>query len=723
METMSDVEELEGPAPEPEGDLDEMVAAALMLAAQRITGRGDVSPRPGQEALAHDLIETFVARGQSASAAPTGVGKSLAYSIPAAISAAVRGQRTVISTESLNLQGQLVDKDLPVVIDVAEVITGRRPSYAILKGWSNYVCVASAVHEVPGADTVAQALEGTDDPFLRTILESCAEDVSDENTGDRAIVAPDAHDEEWGRVSVSSDECPGANNCPFGEVCRPADARQRAANADIIVTNHSLLAIQAVSGAPVVIGNVSLGHVNHLVIDEAHGLAQAVRSQGASALGALGLFDLLRSVERLHPSSPGKTKGLRQSGVALMKELDETLSRRLGRHSEVTVTPTDPAIPEGLSLRIETWLDHARTLVPKPESSSVMSEIRARRRTSSRIDTLKGALTMNAGDLTDIARWIDLDLRAKNPPTGLESVTGATVRFSPVDVAGLLRGNLYGVQGDATPMSLSALSATLPQSVVVDLGVDARRREYESPFAAAYAGSALFVPRVDREDLSRIAMMQDGRPKFSTTQHVQWASDIVVDLVRANPGSTLVLSATTSNGRRYAEELRRLIPDVRTYSQWDGGPSRGIVTRWSDEERAVLVGTRSLMTGVDSRDHCTLVIVDRVPRSAGNPVDDARVANLQERLELDRWSADRLVYVADSSLLLAQASGRLIRSTSAWGMVAVLDPRLLKSAPNGLRYPEPTRQVLMEPLMKFETKITSVDGAREWLQREWAVRS
>ena len=695
------------------------VDATLMRAAQIITGLDDVSPRPGQQALAHDVMEAFLSRGQAAGAAPTGVGKSLAYSLPAAVASALLDERTVISTESLNLQSQLVDKDLPVVVQAVEEVTGHEVSFALLKGWSNYVCVASAVHEVPGAMSVTSALAGVSDPFLRGILETC---LDEDSVGDRAVVAPDAPDEEWARVSVSSDECPGVKKCPFGESCRPSKAREDAGHSDIIVTNHSLLAIQAVRGAPVVIRNNTLGTVDHLVVDEAHGLPGIVRSQGASALGGMGLFDLLRSIERLHPSNPGRTKSLRSTGIDLIKRLDATLASRLGRHLEVTVTASNPAISDDLSSNIETWLDVARGLVPAPESSSVMSEIRARRRALSRIESLKEALTRNSSDAADIARWIDIDNRAKNPPTGLEALVGATARFSPVDVAGLLRGNLYEAD-ESTATSIVAVSATLPQSVVVDLGLDARRREYESPFADAYSSSALYVPKVSRDDLNQIAMMRDGRPQFSTSQHAEWSADQAVALAGANPGSSLILAATTANGRRYADELRRRLPGVRVYSQWDGGPTRGIVARWSDEERAILVGTRSMMTGVDSRDHCTLVIIDRVPRSAGNPVDDARVATLQERLDLDRWGADRLVYVADAALLLAQAAGRLIRSTHAWGMVAVLDPRLLKSSPNGLRYPEPTRQALMEPLMKFENKMTSLRDATEWLQREWAVRS
>jgi ATP-dependent DNA helicase DinG len=733
----------------PEPTLHETLDAALESAVAITTGRDDAQPRPGQVALAHDALTAMLVAGQAAGAAPTGVGKSLAYSIPAALLAAKRHERTVIATESLNLQSQLVEKDLPVVVEAVERVTGSRPQFALLKGWANYVCAAStyqAACDIQGIEarpptSSLKALTDARDAlagFLPglgevDVVKWALEENIEERSGDRAGLTIDVTDEAWYSVSTTSAECPGALQCPFGDVCRPGIARENAGEADIIVTNHAMLAIQAATTVKVVIGNKTIGPVHHLVVDEAHGLANTVRSQGATVVNAARLFDVLRSIEHLHSGSPGKTKALRVSGMEVMKELDTHLSRVLRGKTSFTIAPKDECLGDGVSELVLGWLDAARRLVPRPDSSVVLGEIRARCRAISKIDVLKNAVGGMATDAMNVARWVESDNRFNRTPVeGLESISGATLRLSPVDVGPMLRSNLYEVQlgtyastdddvemdvpEEALPMSVVVLSATLPQSSVVDLGIVARRVEYPSPFTVAFANSALFVPKASTEDLAELCFMENGKYRFDTSRHVEWASRYINDLVAANGGSALVLSATTNAGKRYAEALRKAHPNLTVFSQWDGGSTKSIVQKWKDDHSSILVGTRSLMTGVDnSGNSCTLVIIDRVPRSAGNPVDDARVSRISERLEIDRWSSDRFVYVGDASLLMTQAAGRLIRSITDSGLVAVLDARLLKSAPNGLRYPEPTRQIYMSSFEAFATKIADPKQAFEWI--------
>lgn len=731
----------------PEPTLHETLDAALEVAVAITTGRSDAQPRPGQVTLAHDTLSAMLVAGQAAGAAPTGVGKSLAYAVPAALLAANRHERTVIATESLNLQSQLVDKDLPVVVEAVERVTGHRPRFALLKGWANYVCAAATYQtacDIAGVEAKppASALQGLNDAreaLNETLMSGTAEVevvrwALDENladrSGDKAGLSIDVSDETWNSVSTTSSECPGAAQCPFGEVCCPSSAREKAGSSDIIVTNHAMLAIQAANNVKVVIGNNTVGPIHHLVVDEAHGLANTVRSQGATVVNAARLFDVLRAVELLHSGAPGKTKSLRTSGMEVMKELDGHLSKTLRGKASFTIAPKDECLDGGVSELVLAWLDQARRLVPRPDSSVVMGEIRARYRAISKIDVLKNAVSSMATDATNVARWVEADNRFNRPIKGLESLTGATLRLSPVDVGPLLRTNLYEAQlglyastdddvelelpEEALPMSVIVLSATLPQSSVVDLGITARRVEYPSPFSAAFANSALFVPKATPDDLKELCFMENGKSRFDTGRHVEWASRYINQLVAANGGSALVLSATTNAGKRYAEALRMAQPDLVVHSQWDSSSTKNIVAEWRHDIGSVLVGTRSLMTGVDAPGGtCTLVIIDRVPRSAGNPVDDARVAKLQERLELDRWGADRLVYVSDAALLIEQAAGRLIRSVSDTGMVAILDPRLLKSST--IKYPEPTRKALIDPLDRFSMKIADPKVALEWI--------
>jgi ATP-dependent DNA helicase DinG len=715
----------------PQTSLHELLDQTLERAVVITTGRDDIEPRPGQVKLSHDILDAMISKTHNAGQGPTGVGKSMAYLVPAALLAALRDERTVIATESLNLQSQLVDKDLPVVVEAVFDVIGKRPRFSVLKGWSNYVCVAAAVQAaseltMQAPTTVTHALESLSAivPSSESeVIKWALEQIINDESGDKATMPLDATNDEWTRISTTPAECPGVLQCEFGDVCRPNKARELASEAAVIVTNHAMLAVQAAVGVQVVIANKTIGPIHHLVIDEAHGLANTVRSQGATSVSAWRLFDVLRSIEHLYSGAPGKTKMLRTGGLEVMRDLDRHLASKLSRGKTIaTIAPNVACLGDGTDGLVLGWLERARALVPRPDSTIVLREVRDRYRAISKIDALKNAITGMATDAINVARWIEIETRYARQPTGLESLTGAVLRLSPVDVAPLLIANLYDAQvigevvdEDATlVMSVTAMSATLPQSAVFDLGVSARRKEYESPFSVAFANSALFIPKADADDLAQLCTNDNGKFRFNTSAHAAWAASVINDLVAANEGSALVLSATTAAGKLYAESLRRAHPHLTVLSQWDGASTQNVVKRWRDDHDAVLIGTRSLMTGTDAPGQTnTLVICDRVARSAGNPVGDARTAKIQERLELDKWAADRFTYVADASLLLEQAAGRLIRSVSDSGMVAVLDPRLLKSSP--VKYPELTRRIYMGPLEKFGTKISDLAKAREWL--------
>ncbi|GGM49935.1 helicase C-terminal domain-containing protein [Microbacterium saperdae] len=274
--------------------------------------------------------------------------------------------------------------------------------------------------------------------------------------------------------------------------------------------------------------------------------------------------------------------------------------------------------------------------------------------------------------------------------------------------------------GEPYQLSVTAISATLPVNYAQRAGLVAERRTYPTPFTEAYAGSSLFIPQLEsQEELATLTREgYRGKRSFDSSAHPAWAAELIVDLVRANGGRALVLSAKAVDGKLYAERLRRALPDITVHSQWDGGTPSRITTEWRQDIGSVLVGTKSLMTGVDAPgETCSLVIVDRIPRSPSNPIDDARVEELEARTG-DRWAADRYVYAVDAALLLSQAAGRLIRHTSDRGMVACLDPRLLKAPagrPGPITYPEPTRQIYMETLDHFGHKLSARGSAVEWL--------
>ncbi len=738
--------------------LDQVLDRAVQLA----TGKATATARPSQRALADSILAGMEDGRHTANESPTGTGKSLAYLAPAALRSALYGERTVVSTETLALQSQLRDKDAPAAVQAAgEVLGLPAPTVAVLKGWSNTACSMSAVAAasdltmLPSKDP-AKLLEALRPMSGETVdlVAWALEQVLEGTDGDKASYDGVIADEDWRLVSTTPAECPGASTCPFGDTCLPSKAKARAAAADIVITNHSMLAVQAATRAPVVLGSKVLGAFHHLVVDEAHGLASAVRNQGSVSVSPSRIVDALRGVERLL-DRPAKAKALRDDATALAERLDKHLlevlakaavtrdSRSRSSDSVAKITVDENPFG-GLGLAIQTWVARLRRMAPKPPEAHTTKEMVARYRALARLDALVADVGLAASGDNGVARWVERSERPGGSATA-QSFSGAALKMAPVDVSGMLRANLYEAQAKDDPgeeqevstgpddapdqvevvtetlqMSVAVLSATLPASFVVDLGVDARRVEHESPFTNAYESSWLFIPTAPREVLGRPGA---ARATFDVERHPEWAAGLICELVGANRGAALVLAATTSAGKLYAERLRRAHRRMHVLSQWDGPPLRRLIEAWRDDHHSVLVGTRSLMTGIDAPGAtCSLVVVDRCPRSAPNPVDDARVENLVSRLQVDRWAADRMVYVADAALLLEQAAGRLIRSGSDQGMVAVLDPRLLPTRLGDFHYPEPTRKAYLAALGRFPHRTSGTEKALAYLRGQHPSR-
>ncbi|HLS00370.1 MAG TPA: helicase C-terminal domain-containing protein, partial [Beutenbergiaceae bacterium] len=264
-------------------------------------------------------------------------------------------------------------------------------------------------------------------------------------------------------------------------------------------------------------------------------------------------------------------------------------------------------------------------------------------------------------------------------------------------------------------LPVAAVSATIPATFPVDAGLSTGISEYESPFADAYGESMLYIPRPIVDGVEVPTRTFGRRVSMDTRGHATWAERIMKRLVEASGGRALVLSATVAAGQQYAHALRTAAAGRWTvYSQWDGVSKDITTSRWREDETSVLVGTRSYMTGVDAPGPtCSLVIIDRVPRGAGNVVDDARVEVLAE--ESGEFRARDLVYAVDAAQLLEQGAGRLIRSISDSGMVAVLDPRLLKG--KDITYPGSTRKIYMNAFRFFSQKTARLATAEDYLRQ------
>ena len=228
------------------------VKAALEIAVAAINGQ----TREGQIEMAEAVTNSIVDRHHLMVQAGTGTGKSLAYLVPAIVS----GKRTLIATATLALQRQLVDRDLPKIVPALEKYLAREISYGIYKGVGNYVCLQKLNSEEPDPDTelvLELSSLGKDAQRLRAWVETPG--VS----GDRDE-APEVDRRVWAASSVSGRECVGADICNFGPKCFAANAKAKALNSDIVVTNHTLLALEVVESHPI------LPERDVIVLDEAH---------------------------------------------------------------------------------------------------------------------------------------------------------------------------------------------------------------------------------------------------------------------------------------------------------------------------------------------------------------------------------------------------------------------------------------------------------------------
>ena len=255
----------------------ELPDARLLLAAA-VAGIGGAE-RPGQVTMAEAVERSLREGGHLAVQAGTGTGKSLAYLVPAAAHSMASGTAVVVATATIALQRQLVDRDLPRLTEALTPLLGRPPVFAILKGRRNYLCLHRLRSGAP-EDPADMLFDPGAVSAVGRQVQRLAEWADRTSTGDRDELVPGVDDRAWRQVSVPAPECIGAQRCPFGASCFAEKAREAAGQADIVVTNHALLAIDALEDFPV------LPEHDVVIIDEAHDLVNRVTTQAAAELSA-----------------------------------------------------------------------------------------------------------------------------------------------------------------------------------------------------------------------------------------------------------------------------------------------------------------------------------------------------------------------------------------------------------------------------------------------------
>jgi ATP-dependent DNA helicase DinG len=575
--------------------------------------------------MAEAVSDAFTTRRHLVVQAGTGTGKSLAYLVPALL----HDQRVVVATATLALQHQLVERDIPRLVEaVAEAHPELDTSYAVLKGRSNYACL-HRIREGTPDDEQAALVDVPQSTLGKKVLElrAWAETEAENGGSGERDRAPRHTDREWRQVSVSHRDCLGAARCPFGEECFVELAREEAHRAHLVVTNHSLLAIDAIEGVPMI------PEYDLVVIDEAHEVVARVTQAATDELLASDVDRAARRSRRYVESDEqdmSPADDLADAGDALGVAIADS---RPGRFDEVPDAGRTQArgsvqevfvTAERMAARSESdvlWLSEGGDRIP-PRLCVAPLEVWGPMRDkllSDKTVVMTSATLMLGGDFNAIATSVGL-----RPTERIDTATGDPAAPG-------------GDECDALPW------------VGLDVG---------SPFD--YEKQAiLYVAR---------HLPPPGRDGLAEQQ-----LDEIAALVDAADGRTLGLFSSRRAAETAAEALRERLPHLTTLAQGDAQLPE-LARQFVGDPHTCLFGTLSLWQGLDvPGDTCQLVIIDRIPFPRP---DDPLMSARQRAADREGHNGFMQVAATHAALLLAQGTGRLIRTTADRGVVAVLDPRL-----------------------------------------------
>jgi ATP-dependent DNA helicase DinG len=640
------------------------------LLAAAVAGIGGTS-RSGQEAMA-GAVEQAISSGEHlAVQAGTGTGKSLAYLVPAVAHAAATGSSVVVATATIALQRQLIDRDLPKLATALAPLLGRPPTFAILKGRGNYLCL-HRLRTGPPDDAGETLFDPAAVSAVGQQVRRLGEWAASTSTGDRDELVPGVDDRAWRQVSVSARECLGAQRCPFGSPCFAERAREAAGRVDIVVTNHALLAIDALEDFGV------LPDHDVVIIDEAHDLVNRVTSAAAAELSAPAIEAAARRC--------GRT--LTAEAAAPLREVGEAAGKVLAGLPAGRIDD----LPESLAAVLATVRDAAAACAAQVRSAAGENAEDAERLAAGRaalalLDEVSGtAGRVLAGFGPDVAGrpdvvWLD-------QPAEPDSRRPPTLRAAPLDVGGLLAERLFqrqtvvltsatlalggsfeplarqwGLPADAGPGGGAAGAQPASGPAVPD-GLAWTGLDVGSPFDHVRSGILYIARQLPPPG-------RDGLPEAYLTE--------LRELIEAAGGRTLGLFSSMRAAKQAAERLRGEI-GPQLLCQGDDATAE-LVRRFTEDETSCLFGTLSLWQGVDVPGRpLQLVVIDRIPF----PRPDDPLASARQRAVAARGGNGFMAVAAtQAALLLAQGSGRLLRTMEDRGMVAILDPRLATARYSG----------------------------------------
>ncbi len=615
-----------------------------------------------------EAVERAIRTGEHlAVQAGTGTGKSMAYLVPAIRHAVTADTTVVVSTATIALQRQLVDRDLPRLAGALEPLLGRVPSFAILKGRRNYLCL-HRLHTGPadeGEDLFEAASAASPSSMLGRQIARLHEWSSQTDTGDRDELVPGVTDRAWWQVSVSARECLGLSRCPIGMGCFAEQARARAGRAEVVVTNHALLAIDAMGEHQV------LPDHGVVVVDEAHDLVDRVTSAATEELTASMVETAARRCGRLIDQKIADELAAAGDGLALL----------LGDAAVQRWDTLDAAVASGLTAvrdaahRCTTALGTERRENPDDAARRRLA-LAALEQVHSAADRVLVTFPDTEAERRDVVWLVE------------ETMRGRVLRIAPLRVAELLRQRLFAQRTVVLTSATLTLGGAF-DALAAQWGLPPQRPSLARPNATTVGIATQRPPPADDDAGPAWSGFDAGSPFEHRRAGILYTAahlpppgrdglspaylDELARLVTAAGGRTLGLFSSMRAAKQATEALRSQL-DVRILCQGDDATGL-LVQQFAQDEPACLFGTLSLWQGVDVPGRSlSLVVVDRIPF----PRPDDPLSSARQRAVAARGGNGFLAVAAThAALLLAQGAGRLLRSTEDRGVVAVLDPRLV----------------------------------------------
>ncbi|HEX4906048.1 MAG TPA: ATP-dependent DNA helicase [Acidimicrobiales bacterium] len=576
--------------------------------------------RPGQLEMAR-AVEVSIRTGRHLLVqAGTGTGKSVSYLLPAILS----GKKVVVATATKALQEQLVKKDLPFLREHL----GVDFTFSLLKGRSNYICRA-ALADAVGRHAQGELLdrEGIGQSRLAEIVEWSIGSES----GDREDLPFTVSNSEWSSVSVAVTECPGGQRCSYGDVCFSEDARAAAAEADIVVVNTHLYGIHLSTNGAI------LPEHDVLILDEAHAFEDVAADTLGVAVGPGRVEHLARSCRGLFTGDHQAIASLDSAASAYASVLEPLVGQRV-----------DPQQGDVLTVLVQIG-EAATQAGSEARKLDLGGEVAGRR------DRLVAAAGHVASDVGVLANSGDGRVVWCERAPGGQPI----LRVAPVEVGSELRTRLFEERTVVMASATLAVGGRF-EPVAEQLGVD----EFDSldagsPFdyetqALLYCAAHLPEPR---------------SPEFEAAMLEE-----LVGLVQAAGGRTLALFTSRRAMEAAAERLDRMSNQPFQILVQDRQPRPILQREFLGDETSVLLATMGFWQGFDAPGRtCSLVVIDKLPFARpDDPLAEAR----RQAATRARRNAFEAVDLPRAAILLAQGAGRLIRSTSDRGVVAVMDKRL-----------------------------------------------